>query len=175
MAQYYIYLISSLPALLFPGKPPFSVEQFLERCQGLIPESDMAVITSIMKEEELQGSKAEILSHWQRIDAALRNELVKIRSARLKIDPYKYLRQPLTFDSYLAGVATGASRNTSPLDAERAMDQARWSAIEELLIGHYFDFEVLAGYALKLKILLRWENILKSDKLRNLKEITHVN
>jgi hypothetical protein len=49
--------------------------------------------------------------------------------------------------------------NASPLDAEKALDETRWKALDELATGHYFDLDFLISYALKLRILERWEKI----------------
>ncbi|MDD5512600.1 MAG: DUF2764 family protein, partial [Candidatus Omnitrophica bacterium] len=40
----------------------------------------------------------------------------------------------------------------------------RWAFLEELNTGHYFDFEVLIIYALKLLLLEKWLRIQGADK-----------
>ena len=57
-----------------------------------------------------------------------------------------------------------AYRNTSILEAEKILDQARWNFLEALSFGHYFDFDYLLVYGLKLAILARWDKIQKADK-----------
>ena len=42
--------------------------------------------------------------------------------------------------------------------------------LDGLSCGHYFDIILLVIYALKLKILLRWDNVYASDKDRLLEE-----
>ena len=49
----------------------------------------------------------------------------------------------------------------SPLAAEGVLDRARWSWLEELESGHYFDGERLALYLLKLRILERRARFVK--------------
>jgi hypothetical protein len=57
-----------------------------------------------------------------------------------------------------------AYRSASILEAEKILDQARWNFLDALSFGHYFDFDYLLVYGLKLKILERWEKIQKADK-----------
>ena len=59
-----------------------------------------------------------------------------------------------------------AYKSTSILEAEKILDQARWEFLESLSFGHYFDFDLLLGYLLKLKILERWDKVQRADKER---------
>ncbi len=167
MGQYYTYLISSLPALQFNAKPPFSREDFLAKCKGLVSERELAVLSGICRGESGFPGQAEAkgtLGKWTRFETILRNELVRARASRKKADPSRFLRQPDDFDAQIGHLAMAAYRNSSILDAEKMLDQARWDFLESVLSGHYFDFDVLAAYVLKLKILERWDNLLKADK-----------
>jgi hypothetical protein len=47
MAEFYPYLIASLPMLHFGMKPPFSFERFLEICDRLIPDKDFQVLLTL--------------------------------------------------------------------------------------------------------------------------------
>jgi hypothetical protein len=47
MGNFYIYLVSSLPALMFGMKPPFSYQNFLKRCEKLIPDGDIGTLAAI--------------------------------------------------------------------------------------------------------------------------------
>lgn len=174
MAAYYIYLISSLPELSFGQKPPFTQEEFIGRCAGLVPDREISLLGSILKGEKAAGPESSLLKGWRRFDSSLRNELVKLRAVRKKIEPHRYLREEGVHDAHIAGIATAAVRNPSILDAERALDLSRWEAIEELVRGHYFDSETLIAYALKLSILLRWDRVSSAHKAVMLEEITSV-
>jgi len=59
-----------------------------------------------------------------------------------------------------------AYKTPSILEAEKTLDQARWEFLDSLSIGHYFDFNYLLSYLLKLKILERWDRIQRADKER---------
>lgn len=163
MAAYYTYLISSLPALEFQAAPPFSFSEFLEICRPHIPERDFNLLKNC--------PFGPALSKWREFDAALRNELVKIRAARKKIDPAKYLRQEGFAGPGITHAAINASRNPSPLEAEKILDAARWRFLEELSGGHYFDLHSLIIYAHKLLLLERWKKINSAGHLEQLEKI----
>ncbi|MFH0913534.1 MAG: DUF2764 family protein [Candidatus Omnitrophota bacterium] len=174
MPAYYTYLISSLPMLSFGARPPFSAQDFLRRCQGLIPDREVRIIETVLNGGETVIEDAPVLKKWYQFDTSLRNELVMVRASHKKIEPQKYLRGGHAEDAYLANVATLAARNPLILEAEKILDLNRWQAIEDFVKGHYFDLEVLFAYALELSILLRWEKISTQDKIAALEEVTKV-
>ena len=161
MADFYTYLIASLPMLHFGMKPPFSFERFLEICRQFIPEKDFHLLSTLPQPEQYseKGKRHRIIQKWIEFDGALRNELVKIRAGRKHVDPAMYLRTDGYSGSSLAPVVIAANTTTSILDAEKTLDEIRWKALEELATGHYFDLDLLITYAYKLLILQRWENI----------------
>jgi hypothetical protein len=165
MADFYPYLIPSLPVLHFGMKPPFSFGRFLEVCRQFIPEKDFQLLSCLPQPEQYsaQGKRHHIIQKWIQFDIALRNELVKIRASRKRVEPAAYLRPDGYSGSSLTPAVTAAGINTSVLDAERIMDEMRWKALEELATGHYFDLDLLITYAYKLLILQRWENIRSAE------------
>jgi Protein of unknown function (DUF2764) len=165
MADFYPYIIASLPMLHFGMKPPFSFERFLEICCPFIPKKDFKLLRTLPQPEQYSEISAshQIILKWIEFDLALRNELVRIRSTKRHIEPATYLRSGGHSTSSLSPVIMAANTNTSALDAEKILDESRWRALEELATGHYFDVAVLITYAYKLMILQRWENIRSSD------------
>jgi hypothetical protein len=166
MSAYYIYLISSLPALSFSNKMPFNLEELFVKCKGLIPESAIETLRNICCEDthSLGTVSGQTLKKWINFEVALRNELVRARASRKKIDPLKYIRLPDFPEAHISQIALAAYRSSSILEAEKILDEERWIFLESLNLGHYFDFDSLLIYALKLKILERWEKIQKADK-----------
>ena len=165
MADFYPYVIASLP-MLHPGmKLPFSFERFLEVCREFIPEKDFQLLSNLPQPEQYfaKGKSHRIIQKWIEFDVALRNELVKVRATRRHLEPATYLRPDGYSGSSLAPVVIAANINTSILDAEKTLDETRWKALEELATGHYFDLDFLITYAYKLLILQRWENIRSAD------------
>lgn len=157
MPAYYTYLISSLPSLVFGGEPPFSFAEFLALCRPLITEKDFDIL------REPSETSRPTLEKWREFDTTLRNELVKVRASRKKIDPAKYLQRDGFVDPYISHAAINAYRNPSLLEGETMLDQARWRRLDELCAGHYFDLDFLIIYAHKLRILERWQRIKTAD------------
>jgi hypothetical protein len=165
MADFYPYLIASLPMLHFGMKPPFSFERFLEVCCPLIPKKDFQRLRTLPQPEQYfeKGTRHRIIQKWIEFDVALRNELVRIRATKKHFEPATYLRPCGYSGSSLAPAVMAANLTTSVLDAEKTLDETRWKALEELATGHYFDLDFLITYAYKLLILQRWENIRSAD------------
>jgi len=165
MADFYPYLIASLPMLHFGMKPPFSFERFLEVCHQFIPEKDFELLSTLSQPEQYfeKGKRHRIIQKWIEFDVAFRNELVRIRATKKHINPATYLRPDGYSGSSLAPVVMAANLNTSILDAEKTLDETRWKALEELATGHYFDLDLLITYAYKLLVLQRWENMRSAD------------
>jgi hypothetical protein len=111
------------------------------------------------------------LARWVAFETGLRNELVKIRAGRNKIDGQKYLRPGGSDDAGLYHAAMNSHRIPSLIESEKFLDRERWNRLEELSLGHYFDCDALIVYALKLRILLRWEIIDRADKQEALERI----
>ena len=166
MPAYYTYLISSLPMLNFFARAPFTTEDFFTKCKNLIPEKEFEILRGVGGQDicSLASQGSGSLRHWANFEIALRNELVAARAARKKIDALKFLRPGPSPQAEISHLAMAAYRSASILEGERILDQARWNFLEALSSGHYFDFDYLLVYGLKLKILERWDKIQKADK-----------
>jgi hypothetical protein len=166
MSAYYTYLISSLPLLSFANRAPFNLEDFFIKCKDLIPEKEFKILrdTCTLENDILDTTFSLSLAKWVDFEFTLRNELVRARAARKKVDALKYLRLPDSPQAEISHLAMTAYRTTSILEAEKILDQGRWNFLENLSLKHYFDFDALLIYGLKLKILQRWEKLQKVDK-----------
>jgi len=173
MADFYPYLIASLPMLHIGMRPPFPFKRFLEVCHEFIPEKDFRVLSNLPQTEQYseKDKRPPIIQKWIEFDSALRNELVKIRAARKHADPATYLHPDNYSGSSLNTIASAVNVSTSILEAEKMLDEARWKALEELATGHYFDLDLLITYAYKLLILQRWENIRNAEGSGLLEEV----
>lgn len=175
MPAFYVYLISSLPLLQFGIKPPFSWERFLAMCRDLIPERDWKVLELCGRQTLLEERiDHPALKKWVDFEIGLRNELVKIRAVRKKIEPAKYLRRDGYSEIALYHLAIHSHRITSLIESEKFLDQERWRKLDDLSFGHYFDLEFLIIYCLKLRILWRWENFAQADKEAQLARVLNV-
>lgn len=174
MREYY-YLIASLPMLEFGARPPMPYMDFLERCRGQLCSDDMRIIRKAKIEpvEERSGSRG-VLEEWKDFEIALRNEIAKQRALRLTKDPLKYIRGEDYSNPFESVSAHWAVSQDSPMGAELYLDRVRWEKIEEFSKAHYFDIDFLIGYALKLQILERWQNINKGTGPEILQDIIKV-
>lgn len=165
MAYFYTYLISSLPALHFGVRAPFSFEKLLVYCREFIPEAGLEILKRVSIAGDYTGASAHpALKKWEDFDTTLRNELVKVRASRKHISPARYLRREEFAEPNITHLAMSAHRNPSILEAEKLLDEQRWRALDEFSLGHYFDLDFLIIYALKLLILERWGRINTQDK-----------
>jgi len=173
MADFYPFLVSSLPMLHFGMNPPFSYEQFLEMCHHRIPDNDYYILSSLPEPGQYSEFRKEqrTLQKWMNFDTALRNELVKIRAQKIHTDPATHLRDGIAADSSLTAPAIAAMGNPSLLEAERTIDEERWKALDHIATRHHFDVDLLITYAYKLLILIRWENVRKADAGRMLEHV----
>jgi hypothetical protein len=158
--------------LHFGAKPSISLERFIQSCEELLSKEDARIISFCAKENILDFKTEQPAIHkWRNFETALRNELVKIRASRKKIDPGKYLRQDGFTEPYISHMALNTYRNPSVLESERTLDLERWHFLDELTLGHYFDLDFLIVYTFKLLILERWEKIRAADKKQPLEEL----
>ncbi|MFH1641001.1 MAG: DUF2764 family protein, partial [Candidatus Omnitrophota bacterium] len=158
--------------LHFGLKAPVSFEKFMESCRELLSEGDNRILEACKKQSIFEIKPLHpTLNKWRIFDTALRNELVKIRASRKKIDPSKYLRQDGFTEPYVSHLALNAFRNPSIMESERALDLERWRFLDELTVGHYFDIDFLIIYALKLLILEKWDMIRSADRQQELEEL----
>ncbi|MDD5465588.1 MAG: DUF2764 family protein [Candidatus Omnitrophica bacterium] len=167
MASYYTYLISSLPMLNFSAKPPFGLEVFFAKCNSFIPGTEIEILRNACYQDIdfLNSSATGCLRKWVNFEVTLRNELARVRARGKKIDPAKFIRLPDRQELHIGHMALAAHRHSANvLEAEKILDQERWDFLERLSFGHYFDFDFLLIYALKLKILERWYEAEKADK-----------
>jgi len=140
--------------LHFGMKTPFSFEAFIEMCGDSIVDPNQPT-----------------LKKWYAFDGALRNALVKIRSARKHVDATRYLRRDADDDPSISHLAMNAYKNPSILESEKMLDEERWHFLSELEVLHFFDIDFLVIYAQKLLILEKWEKINTIDKARALEEV----
>ncbi len=169
MSQYY-FTVASLPNLDFESETSFRFNDFLEVCRSTLDKEDFKIVESAsldMFESRMENST---LNRWIVFEQSLRNELVKLRSPELGIDPEKYLRH-FVDDTTTPLIARNAVKQEDPFKAEAFIDRARWSFLEEMEVGHFFDLEKLIVYSLKLQILERRAHFKEEQGKENFQEI----
>jgi hypothetical protein len=131
---------------------------FRELCAGLMTAEDVSLLDrcvlapGTLVDAEPTGSA--LIDSWLGWERALRLALAKARAARLKRDAAALPDAPSDpLDA--AAAAKNALGLESPLDAEQALDRARWSAIESFQGFDYFGRDTVYAYLLKLLLLER--------------------
>ena len=174
MGRNYYYFAATLSLLIWEGKPPLAVNDFLADAQRLMSFEDYDLISALLADDDRKyflktGNQA--VCAWAEFDRTFRNETAWVRAQAAGKDPSVYLRGERGLEPRWSERIYEASRASDPLAAEKILDFARWQFLEELGAGHYFDFEFLMVYALKLKILQRYQKIHSSKGGEILEEI----
>jgi len=150
--QYY-YVIATLPLLQYEDKPPLTLDDLYYSCRGNIQSEDLELLKTASLEPTTTCND-ETLEKWYTWETSLRNELVKLRSQKLGVESEKYKRSGDVVPG-ISDTAREAVNQDSPLAGEELLNKARWTFLDELEVGHYFDTAKLLVYALKLQLLHR--------------------
>jgi hypothetical protein len=172
MGSVYYYFIASLPYITFDGKMPMTVDVFRQECRRLLSREDYGLIERVWEKEAPLKSRNPIFDSWARFEHDLRNEFVWSRAERLNKDPLKYARGPRALDPHYAQEVQRLIKLDDLWEAEKILNKIKWQFLDELAAGHYFDIDFLLVYALKLKILQRFQEYnspVGKDFLRELK------
>ena len=151
----YFYTLAALKTFNLEEKVPVTEEYFLQFAEDTIAAKDYRILLKCRwgLTEPTGFSFADRILSWEK---ELRLELAKARVSKLPFELSPTLKASSGNYSLLEQVRTVMAIE-SPLDAERYLDQMRWSYLEEIGARHYFDFEALVIYYLKLQLALRQE------------------
>ena len=154
MAQYY-YLVASLPMLSYENERAPSLDEFLAVCKPLVSPQHLSLLESARTTDlEPGGPSCRTLDLWRSWEITLRNELLRLR-AKNKGKEVQLHAVDSTGTVAPQAIAREAFSQESPLQAEESLNRARWSYLDELESGHYFDIDKILVYALRLQILER--------------------
>ena len=161
-------LLASLPELTLFEQPGITHEKFLFFCSSyfhgkrlelleklsLRPDPDDPEIREMLRPFP-EHSVPRAFSRWE---AALRNSLAKIRSAK---NPGRGSAERLGagYETDADTAARQAYAAPDPLERERILDRARWEKLSELARtghSHAFTFDTVCAYSLKLRIAEKW-------------------
>lgn len=156
MGHYY-YTVAALKTVRLGEKAPISETQFLQFAEDTLNAKDYQIlIKSRWGRTEPTGlSFADRILSWEK---ELRLELAKARILKLQFDPPAVLPASDGNDNLLEKVRAVLALD-SPLEAERLLDQLRWSFLEEMGACHFFDLKALVVYYFKLQLALRQEKL----------------
>jgi Protein of unknown function (DUF2764) len=161
MTRRFYFLIASLPHLAWEEAPRLNVGSFLQLCRDTVPARFCRWLESAeLFQDRPRPAPVPLLQRWYDREHALRNELARRRALRLEVEENRDLREA-PFDETAVRLAERVMNMESPWAAEEALDRARWAFLDELEVFHYFDFERLLVYGLKLRL---WERRRTFDK-----------
>ena len=169
MGQYY-FTVSSLPWLDFESEPPVSMDTFNDVCESTLREEDYSLVKKASLDDFDFETANPVLKRWTVFEQSLRNELAKLRGANLGIDAQKYVKQFID-NTTTPAIAAGAFKQETPLKTELYLQKERWTFLDELEAGHFFDVENLIVYSLRLQILERKVQFKKDAGNENFTEI----
>lgn len=152
----YFYLISSLPHLEME-RPPLSEEEFLAQCEAQMSDRDLQHLTQLLVHPLPPVAATHPFSRaWRNHEVQLRNAIVRMRGTRKHTDPGRYLRTHEGFLAWMEADLESILNQKAPLERERALDQVRWSVLDDLQGVDPFSFRIVLAYALKRRIAERW-------------------
>lgn len=122
-------------------------------CTDFLSVKEMAELQelSLIPPEQYAG-KTKTVSAWYDWETCLRNALVQLRSKGKGAEGEKFLRQENDFFSEISKGVQEAFNKSTPLEMENLLDKMRWAELDDLAVGHDFDFAILCIYKLKIMI-----------------------
>ena len=113
-----------------------------------------------------QRLDSELLAAWVGYEVALRNELVAARARALGLEAGEYLVASDLADPHaeVSSALSQWSSSANPLEAQRALDRARYDWLTQTQPFFTFQDDELAAYAAKLQLLLRWQRIGRAEQ-----------
>jgi len=158
MGRAYYYFSASLPMIEWEGKLPMSSDEFLLECRRLLTEEDTALIQKVLGENDSVTKTGNgTVDAWNQFNRNFRNEIAWFRAKRANKDPLGSIRGDKESEPYLREIIHQAAKMKNLLEAEKILDGACWQFLNDLENGHYYDFEYLIVYGLKLKILEKYQ------------------
>ena len=178
MASYY-YLVASLPTLLLDEESPIKMAEFLAACDRWLNTDDARDIHCLMDNhsasakasgfakatpdttpdttpDRLECIKGACANQWLARETEIRNTIVRLRAAKVRVDAEPFLRPCRELDLYTEKAVAEAMSKLQPLERELDLDRLRWSLLEDLLRFDPFGLPAVIAYALKLKLVERW-------------------
>ena len=155
MSSLYGFLISSMPWLRLGEKPFYRSAAFLEQCRPHLAPAEFATLAAVTLEPCREpGGWTD--RKWQEFDVYLRNRVAAARASRTGADAGPWMRHE---DDVFPGsqrMIEEAMTVADPVERERLLDELRWGRLDDLTVGHEFDFEALVNYRLRLLLVEKW-------------------
>ncbi|MBQ7208585.1 MAG: DUF2764 family protein [Lentisphaeria bacterium] len=155
--QYY-FLVASLPHLEIGGAAPLTTAALDEMLAETLPESRLRAIQAYAGGGAFPAT-CRVYREMAVFETYLRTRIAQKRAERAGIS-----FSPPDPEVYFGEVDYGLSQASScanPLEREFLVDRLRWARLDELALGHDFDFDALCIYRTKLVIINKYNDFQK--------------
>ena len=172
MAAFY-YLVSSLPMLSHGEAPLMPANEFLAACADFLSPIEMKELNELSLIPPEYYSEASNLAAvgWYDWEICLRNALVNLRVKGKGTEADKFLREEADFFSEVEKGTLEAFNKSTPLEMENALDKLRWTKLDDMEVGHMFDFFKLCIYKLRLMLCEKQTLLNKEEGRGNFDEM----
>lgn len=152
----YEFFCASLPELRPGTLSPLTVDQFDEAAASELSARRLAQLQNRDPDAETAEKMPRVYSRYRTFDNYLRDRIARRRADRAGIsvnlpDPDEYFQMT----DFRLGAVFAAE---DPLEREDLIDRIRWDYLDELEEGHFFDFDFLCVYRLRLELLAKLRN-----------------
>lgn len=162
----YYYLVASLPMLKFGIAAPISEEDFLFQCTGVLNERDLEELRNVF-DFNAEDCTRPFAKKYLEFEKSLRYGISAVRAGRLGLDVKAYTDHEGGYNTFVSRTVVDAFAKTNPRERARVVDHARWYMLNELSQFEPFGFSAVLAYALKVKLLRRWGNIVPEKGRKN--------
>lgn len=163
------YLVSSLPSFNFGDKPFYSSEGFVRQCSDWINASELKELEEIsLVPQEDFSDKSGFVKKWYGLICSLTVVSVKTRASILGRDISSIVKEQKVIYSDIEKSVQEAFSAENPMEKEKKLDRIKWAFLDSLEIGHFFDFDKLCIYKLRILLCEKWLCRKEADGIRNL-------
>lgn len=153
----YYFLVAQLPSLAYGQPAPMSSGAFRDLCRASLSPEDLAPLDCVgpgFAGGGEEGASCAFLDAWQEWERAVKCNLARYRSQKLKREGAQAVEAP-DYPVDAVAAAKAAVSMDSPLEGELFLDKARWDAIGGFQGLEYFGVNAVYAYLLKLELMER--------------------
>jgi len=151
----YYYLGASLPMLSLDTAPPMSLDEFVDECGRHLSPPDLLALQELLQSGDAPA-RTDFTRRWRGKESMVCRAAARSRAAAGSTETDEWPEGAQDVDSFVEQAVTSAFMKANPRLRELALDELRWSLIEEAIGHDSFAIDAILGYALKLKLAERW-------------------
>ena len=169
---------------------PVYLQRFSEKFWQKRSDQNFLEMEMVLYEEYyqyLRQSGNGFIERWSSLDLNMRNYLTAKKCEEFtipkqsqvvgeddfanKLIEYPTEHKEIQIEWPLAVVIDKILENDNLLQREIAVDQLKWSLIDEMNLFCYFSIEIILGYTIKLLIQNRWKRVYQIEEITSYEEI----